>query len=269
MDLKEAYRTRTTQNRTWIYVAGIMGLGVAAASGALAAATAVAAGTLALLAISGGAAAASFATIDNTQLANVYNMAANQIGTALASAEAQMIRDPKDCATALATLVIAVSDARNTLEIARTDSAAGALVRAQAGLKMITEVTAAQQAANPTQVILHGAITAINDTTAGRVSVSAGNPVTLTVKNTQLENVPPKEIKVALGSAELEMTDPFPTKKSAFEYTVTVKVPSKRPDGNEKIDGDEMVYIPFLIVGKSQPRIPISAGSGLELGVRP
>src|SRR5437899_2924519 len=40
--LKEAYRTRTTQNRTWIYVAGITGLAVAAASGALAAAAAVA-----------------------------------------------------------------------------------------------------------------------------------------------------------------------------------------------------------------------------------
>src|SRR3954468_18616864 len=31
LNLKEAYRTRTTQNRTWIYVAGLTGLGVAAA----------------------------------------------------------------------------------------------------------------------------------------------------------------------------------------------------------------------------------------------
>jgi hypothetical protein len=44
-------------------VAGILGLGVAAASGGLAAATAVGAGTLALLSISWGFAAGSFATI--------------------------------------------------------------------------------------------------------------------------------------------------------------------------------------------------------------
>src|SRR5262245_36659701 len=54
VNLKEAYRTRATQNRSWIYVAGITGLGVAAASGGLAAAGAAAAGTLGLLAISGG-----------------------------------------------------------------------------------------------------------------------------------------------------------------------------------------------------------------------
>src|SRR6266850_2485024 len=105
--LKEAYRTRTTQNRTWIYVAGITGLAVAAASGALAAATAVAAGTLALLAISGGFTAASFATINNSELANVYNVAANDIGTALAAAEARVVVDytPLNCAAQLATLV--------------------------------------------------------------------------------------------------------------------------------------------------------------------
>ena len=133
LNLKEAYRTRTTQNRMWLYVAGITGLGVAAASGALAAATAVAAGTLALLAISGGFAAASFATIDNSELANVYNMAANQIGTALAEAESERLLAPANCAAPLAELVTAVSDARNELETARTNSAAGALIRARAG----------------------------------------------------------------------------------------------------------------------------------------
>src|SRR5262245_3188613 len=48
-DLQEAYHSRASQNRGWIYVAGILGLGVAAASGGLAAATAVSAGTLGLL----------------------------------------------------------------------------------------------------------------------------------------------------------------------------------------------------------------------------
>src|SRR5207247_264620 len=47
VDLKESYRTRATQNRSWLYVAGIVGLGVAAASGGLGLAGA-AAGTIAL-----------------------------------------------------------------------------------------------------------------------------------------------------------------------------------------------------------------------------
>src|SRR5262249_14197094 len=63
-ELQEAYHTRSSQNRGWLYVAGILGIGVAAASGGLAAASAVAAGTLALLAISGGAAGGFFATIN-------------------------------------------------------------------------------------------------------------------------------------------------------------------------------------------------------------
>src|SRR5258706_14242841 len=53
VDLKEAYRTRATQNRSWLYVAGIVGLGVAAAAGGLGIAGA-AAGTIALLSASGG-----------------------------------------------------------------------------------------------------------------------------------------------------------------------------------------------------------------------
>src|SRR5262249_30335758 len=99
VNLKEAYRTRATQNRSWIYVAAFTGLGVAAASGALAAATAVAAGTLALLAISGGFTASTFATIDNSELANVYTVAANDIGMALSNAESRIARCsfPEEC----------------------------------------------------------------------------------------------------------------------------------------------------------------------------
>src|SRR2546428_106236 len=82
-ELQEAYHSRATQNRAWLYIAGILGLGVAAASGALAAATAVAAGTLALLAISGGFSAAAFATIDNSDLSALYTDSANGIDAAL------------------------------------------------------------------------------------------------------------------------------------------------------------------------------------------
>lgn len=148
-NLKEAYRTRATQNRTWIYVAAIGGLGVAAASGALAAATAVAAGTLALLAISGGFTSAAFATIDNSELANVYTVAANNIDTAMGNVQARISRcrgNENECAGQLAYLTTVVAGARNTLETARTSSAAGALARASAQKTLldqeITKVTA-------------------------------------------------------------------------------------------------------------------------------
>src|SRR5215831_2913737 len=117
-NLKESYRVRTTQNRSWIYVAAVVGLGVAAASGALAAATTVAAGTLALLAISGGFTSATFATIDNSELANVYTVAANDIGMALSNAESRIARCsfPEECSAQLAYLMGMVTTARNALE---------------------------------------------------------------------------------------------------------------------------------------------------------
>ena len=85
--LQEAYHSRSTQNRWWIYVAGITGIGVAAASGGLAVAAAASATTLALLAISGGATAAAFATLNNEALAQNYTTAANQLDKVLADAE--------------------------------------------------------------------------------------------------------------------------------------------------------------------------------------
>src|SRR5207249_1766412 len=130
------------QNRSWIYVAGVTGLGVAAASGGLAAAGAAAAGTLGLLAISGGFTAGVFATIDNAELANVYTVAANDIGTALANTQARIARcsrSREECSAELAYLSNRVTNARNTLETARTTSAAGALARAAAAKKLLDE----------------------------------------------------------------------------------------------------------------------------------
>jgi len=146
VDLKESYRTRATQNRTWLYVAGIVGLGVAAASGGLGVAGA-AAGTIALLSVSGGFTAGAFATINNSELANVYTVAANDIGNALAFVEARYERcdSPKDCSGQLAYLREAVTSARNTLETARTDSAAGALARATAQKKLLDDEIAKVQ----------------------------------------------------------------------------------------------------------------------------
>src|SRR5258706_3862870 len=134
-NLKEAYRTRAAQNRTWIYVAAIGGLGVAAASGALAAATAVAAGTLALLAISGGFTSAAFATIDNSELANVYTVAANNIDTAMGNVQARISRcrgNENECAGQLAYPTTVVAGARDSPDAPPDPTAAGGLAPARA-----------------------------------------------------------------------------------------------------------------------------------------
>src|SRR5437867_11853032 len=79
VDLKESYRTRATQNRTWLYVAGIVGLGVAAASGGLGVAGG-AAGTIALLSVSGGVPAGGLRTLNNSGLAHVDTVAPHDTG---------------------------------------------------------------------------------------------------------------------------------------------------------------------------------------------
>jgi hypothetical protein len=147
VDLKEAYRTRATQNRSWLYVAGIVGLGVAAAAGGLGIVGA-AAGTIALLSVSGGFTAGAFATIDNSELSNVYTVAANDINSAVAHVQARMTRchSDEDCSGQLAYLREAVTTARNTLETARTTSAAGALARANAQKKLLDDEIAKAQA---------------------------------------------------------------------------------------------------------------------------
>jgi hypothetical protein len=266
LNLKEAYRTRTTQNRGWIYVAGITGLGVAAASGALAAATAVAAGTLALLAISGGFAAASFATIDNNELANVYNVAANHIGTALAESEAQVLQAPRpvDCSAPLASLVTAVSDARNALETARTNSTAGALVRARAGLATIQGLSADPGAALTTDLLVprvvdpteappaKGVITRIDTIPPGPTpptvivipaAPAAGPRIALTVDNVQFDKVKLEDIKLVVGARRISI-DGVSRGAGAHQYEVRVQVSQPRPDP-AKAD-----YEPYLVVGK-------------------
>jgi len=130
--LQEAYHSRSTQNRWWIYVAAITGLGAAAASGALAAATAVSVGTLALLSISGGFAAGTFGTLNNTELANLYTSAATSIDGARLDAERASLKASGDCGPALLMLKEKISEARTTLELGRTNTAAGALIRATA-----------------------------------------------------------------------------------------------------------------------------------------
>jgi hypothetical protein len=148
-ELQEAYHSRATQNRGWLYAAGILALGVAAATGGLAVAATVGVGTLGLLAISGGFAAGTFAVVSNNALAVSYTVAANSIDQTLKSARTQLVLvDPADpnkgytsdsCTDALRTLIAGVSEARTNLEVARTDNAAGAIARAKDQVKLLNE----------------------------------------------------------------------------------------------------------------------------------
>jgi len=88
--LQETYLSRASQNRWWLYVAAILGLGAAAASGGLAAAGAAGVGTLGLLGISGGFAAGTFGTLDNAELAKMYTLSANSLDRALQKADARL-----------------------------------------------------------------------------------------------------------------------------------------------------------------------------------
>ena len=133
----------------WIYVAGITGLGVVAATGGLAAAAAVSVGTLALLSISGGFTAGTFAVIDNADLAKSYTIAAKRVDTALTEADGMVpsgsrFGNPEACGDALLKLKESVTDARAILEASRTDVAVGALDRAREAQKTMTALLAAQ-----------------------------------------------------------------------------------------------------------------------------
>ena len=109
-ELQEAYHARASQNRAWIYIAGILGLGTVAATGGLGAATAASAGTLALLSVSGGFTTGVFATLDNATLADMYTIAANRLDTARRRADAMLPKqadrygDEERCAEALTRL---------------------------------------------------------------------------------------------------------------------------------------------------------------------
>ena len=148
--LQEAYHSRASQNRWWIYIAGLTGIGVVAASGGLALAGAAGVTTLGLLSISGGTAASAVATISNDVLAGNYTIAASDLDQALAAARrtsdgtvppptAAATEALTACHTALAALTQAVSGVRRTLETNRTSAAAAALHNALHESKVLDE----------------------------------------------------------------------------------------------------------------------------------
>ena len=257
--LQEAYHSRASQNRGWLYVAGILALGVAAASGGLAVAATVGVGTLGLLAISGGFAAGTFAVINNDALSVSYTVAANSIDQALKSSRTQLaFVDSADerkgytsssCAVALPILIAAVSDARTHLEVARTDNAAGAMARAKDQLKLLNEQVAAVASADITHVTLVAAI--VDVAPLKPTQPQASTSVTITVKNINLTKVGLDEVKVAFGTKELAadaIGRPDVT-NNPTTYTVTFTAPAAPPDTNET------KYRPALVF-QGKTRVP-------------
>ncbi len=262
--LLEAYHSRATHNRMWIYVAGILGLGAAAASGGLGV-VAASVTTIALLSISGGFAAASFATIDNQDLAKIYTIAANRVDAAFKDADAQLrisgdkktrYEDQEACSRALATLKQGLWDARTMLEQARTNSAVAALVRAREEQKVLAEVIAGAQDADPTRITLSADITEV---TPESMTKREATEITLKVVNIRLDRVAMADVKVVLGTKEIDLSAP-PTPEGSDQTTWDVKftAPAQPPNTSQT------VYAPTLLVGKSKQRVGSQSGKTLS-----
>ncbi len=262
-ELQEAYHSRATMNRGSLYVAGILALAVTAASGGLAAATAVAAGTLALLAVSGGFAAGSFAVIDNKDLAELYTISANSVDTALKESHALLppekwYENPGTCGRALRVLRDQVSDARTTLEVARTNVAVGALVRAKEQQRILNELIAAQ----PTSATRITVTSGIIDVNPKAPPLPSDGLVTLTVANIRLDQVASADVKVQLGSAVIAL-DGAPQRDSSSEttYLVKFKLPATAPDP------PRTAYSPILLVGRTKQAVVSPKGGIVHVPV--
>jgi hypothetical protein len=247
--LQEAYHSRATQNRFWIYAAAILGLGATAASGGLAAAAASAT-TIGLVAISGGFAGATFAALNNPDLARVYTVAANKLDTALIESDRQLRTTPglAACGAALSTLKEGVSEARILLEEARTNNAVAAIIRAKEEQKTLAKLIETVEESNPTRPPVSAFITDIQPPNLPALGAAATRDVTLTVSNIQLDRIAPAYVKVVIGSAE--PISARVTKTAEFTYSVQFRAPDAPPDPPQK------VYPVILLVGKSKQRVP-------------
>lgn len=262
IQLQESYHSRSSQNRFWLYGAGILGLGVMAASGGLAAASAATAGTLGLLSISGAFAASSFAVIDNSVLADIYTVAAGKMNTALEESQKDLpatnrYNDQEACRTALNGLRAQTLVAVNELEESRTNNAKAAMVRAIAEQKKLKELAEQYIAASqdPTVITRRASITAVKDASGNDLptQITASTVVRLTVANFEREKVK-GPLKVRLGSVELAVagTERVLT-ESETDWFVKFTAPAKKPGLGE-------AYDPVLLAGDTGQRVENKSG---------
>jgi hypothetical protein len=257
-ELQEAYHSRATQNRFWIYAAGTTALGTMATSAGLAAASAASFGTLALLPIAGGFASGFFAVLDNPTLADIYTIAANRLATALQESDARLVLNEEGsryanqpaCAAAHAHLRLGVTQAKIDLERARTDSAFAALQRVAAQTQRFNQLVAQSQAQAVTQAVQKGEITAIQPS---EVVVGQEREFTLTVSNVNLASIGFADVKVLIGTETRSVywTPPDP---NTGNYAVKFMAPTRLPVENT------LEYRPVLVVGSTQTRVESGPG---------
>lgn len=249
LDLKEAYHSRATQNRSWIYVSGTTGLATVTATAALTAASSLSAGSLALVPIIGGFLSGVFAIADNPTLADIYTISANELGKALQKADEKLLTkngeryaDPAACASALVFLHQRVTETKNNLERARTDSAVAALQRATAQTQHLNQLAAEMQAQAASQAAQKGEITGIEPDT---VIIGKPQEVTLTVSNIDLSSFAIGEVKVLIGQVKREVSISPPDPQTG-SYEIRFMPPDKPPIA------DTLKYAPTLQIGKAK-----------------
>jgi hypothetical protein len=223
--LREAYHSRATQNRWWIYVAGTLGLATVAASAGLAAAAASTV-TIALLAVSGGATSTFFAFLGNDGLAQIYTDAANDVDKAMREAAAVAVNanaTTGECSDAYAALTDAIGRASRELEQDRTTSAVNAQARARE-LKKELEVSQTQMALQPASSM------AITDVTPAEINPAVSRAVTITVAGVNLDTIQLQDLRVQLGSAPPVRVDSVTASRGAAgTYRLTFTAPAVPP----------------------------------------
>jgi hypothetical protein len=265
-DLQEAYHSRASQNRWWIYVAGTLGLATIAVSGGLAAAAASTT-AIAIVAISGGFTSSFFAFLGNDVLAGNYTAAANSVDDAIAAAAVSKA-DADRCAEAYVALVKGVSAAATQLEEDRTMSAADALKRANAEKATLSrqkdialrDLQAAQTESSIALPRLPPSITGIDPSS---INPASPVPVTLTVSNVN-DNITRFDLKVKLDGVAIQVDAPPAATDRPNVYKVKF-MPPKDPPSPQPPDG----YSPELVVQGLQGSVTIRGNVKLKYTSKP
>ena len=269
-DLQEAYHSRATQNRWWIYVAGTLGLATIAVSGGLAAAAASTT-AIAIVAISGGFTSSFFAFLGNDVLAGNYTTAANSVDLAIAAAAVNKA-DSDQCAAAYVALVKGVSAAATQLEEDRTTSAVAALKRANAEKATLSKQNdIALKALRDAQI--RSSVVVSSPASIKAIKPDSINPakppelVTLIVENVNFDTVARVDLKVKLVSDGVAIqvdAPPAPTGRQPNEYEVRF-MPPKDPPSPQPPDG----YSPELVVQGLQGSFTIRGNVKLKYTSKP
>jgi hypothetical protein len=263
-ELQEAYLSRASQNRFWIYAAGTTALATIATTAGLAAAAAPSAGTLAVVSLSGGFLSGMFAVADNPALADIYTIATKNISISRADADSELaltdngsrFEDNKACAAALKKLRAGVTQARNDLERARTDSAAGALQRAAAQTKHLNDLAdQIKKDQSEAQAVRNGVIMSIEPDTITNTAGFTGTAVEITLTAYGLTpSICAENIKVSIGDKKPIDGTCTPLDDRAAIYVVKFKAPAKPPFPKQT------EYSPVVLIGTTEKKVETRAG---------